>query len=255
MRAVQLDLLQRLPPELVGDASDRSQHGIRLSLRRVPPVTLPAPAESPDDLLRSLEYVVVDLETTGGSALSGHRITEFAGVRMRGTGEVVDEYSTLINPQRPIPYYITQLTRITPDMVRCAPVFPEVVPRIRTLLHGAVFVAHNAAFDYRFLKAELEQQGHELQCRTLCTVRLARRTVPEVTHRSLDALSYFFGLENEARHRAFGDARVTVEVLRRLLQRVEDRDITCWRQLEKLLRRKPRKARKRRANPHSMEEA
>ena len=256
IRAEQLELLlARLPAELVGDASRRSEQGIRLALRRTPPVELPPPVERPEDRLRALEYVVVDVETTGGSPLRGHRITELAAVRLTGTGEVLDEYSTLVNPQRPIPGYITALTRITQAMVADAPLFAEVAPRLRRLLHGAVFVAHNAGFDHRFMRMELERAGYSLAGRTLCTVRLARRTVPEVTSRSLDSLSYFFGLENEARHRAFGDARVTATLLCRLLERAEEHEVTCWQELERLLRRRARKPRRRRASPHSMEEA
>lgn len=251
---MQLDLLRLLPPELVGDASQRARLGIRISLR---PGTTPAgPALlDPGDPIRSLEYAVVDVETTGGSPLRGHRITEFAAVRVRGTGEVLEEYSTLLNPLRPIPRFITALTGIDPSMVADAPRFEEVAERIRRLLAGAVFVAHNAAFDHRFVQLEFARLGYTLPGRTLCTVRLARRTVPEVTHRSLDALSYFFGLENEARHRALGDARVTAAILRRLLDRAEEREVRRWEELERLLRRGPRRPRQRRANPHSMEGA
>ena len=255
MRALQLDLLQLLPPELVGDASDRSR-GIRISLRpgagTAGWTTVP---EHPEDELRDLEYVVVDLETTGGSAYRGHRITEFAAVRMRATGEVVDEFSTLVNPLRRIPPIITALTRITPAMVADAPRFPEIVPRVRRILEGAVFVAHNATFDHGFLSAELAQLGLPLPGRTLCTVRLARRTVPELSSRSLDSLAYFFNIDNEARHRAWGDARATAVLLRRLLERLEDHEVRCWHELEKFLRRRPRRKRKRIANPHSMEVA
>jgi DNA polymerase-3 subunit epsilon len=249
---MQLDLLARLPPELIGDASDRSKCGVRIALRQVPAAVLP---ESPEDPLRSLEYAVVDVETTGGSPLRGHRITEFAAVRVRGTGEVIEEFSTLVNPLRPIPRFITALTGIDPWMVADAPRFEEVAEQVRRVLAGAVFVAHNAAFDHRFVQLELAGCGHSLLGRTLCTVRLARRTVPEVTHRSLDALSYFFGLENEARHRALGDARVTVAILRRLLDRAEEREVWRWQELERLLRRRPRRPRRRAANPRSMEEA
>lgn len=250
----QLDLLLgRLPPELVGDASDRARSGIRIALRRpVPEAVLP---EHPDDRLRQLEYAVVDVETTGGSPLRGHRITEFAAVRLRGTGELIDEYSTLVNPLRPIPRFITALTGIDPVMAAAAPRFEDIAERVRRILAGAVFVAHNAAFDHRFVAVELAGTGQALCGRTLCTVRLARKTVPEVTHRSLDALSYFFGLENEARHRALGDARVTAEILRRLLDRVEEREVWRWHELERLLRRRARKPRRRSANPRSMEEA
>lgn len=248
----QLDLLERLPPELVGDASDRTRRGIRIGLR-LPPAGVGG--ERPDDLLRSLEYVVVDVETTGGSPLRGHRVTEFAAVRLRGTGEPVDEFSSLVNPLRSIPHFITALTGIDRAMVADAPRFEDIAEPVRRILAGAVFVAHNAAFDRRFVEAELAGTGQALSGRTLCTVRLARKTVPEVTHRSLDALSYFFGLENEARHRALGDARVTAAILRRLLDRVEEREVWRWSELERLLRRRARKPRRRAANPRSMEEA
>lgn len=250
MSALQLDLLKLLPPELVGDASDRTR-GIRLTLRSSPTQTILL--EHPDDELRSLEYVVVDLETTGGSSQRGHRITDFAAVRMRGTGEVLDEFSTLVNPLRPIPPFITALTRITPAMVADAPLFRDIMPRVRQILEGAVFVAHNAPFDHGFLGAELARWGVPLQGRTLCTVRLARKTVPEVRSRSLDSLSGFFDIANEARHRAFGDARATAVVLRRLLERLDEHEVRRWHELEAFLRRRARRKRKRTASPQPME--
>src|SRR5512134_775499 len=146
---MQLDLLARLPPELVGDDTERARHGVRIALRRVPAALLP---ESPEDPLRSLEYAVVDVETTGGSPLRGHRITEFAAVRVRGTGEVVEEFSTLVNPLRPVPRFITALTGIDRGMLADAPRFEEVADRVRRVLAGAVFVAHNAGFDHRFVQ-------------------------------------------------------------------------------------------------------
>jgi DNA polymerase-3 subunit epsilon len=254
VRSVQLDLLQLLPPELIGDASDRSR-GIRIGLRPGSAAMRTIVLEDPEDELRRLEYVVVDLETTGGSAYRGHRITEFAAVRMTSDGVVIDEFSTLVNPLRRIPPFITALTRITPDMVADAPLFHEIVPQVRRILDGAVFVAHNAAFDHGFLSAELARLNQPLSGRKLCTVRLARRTVPELGHRSLDALAYFFSIDIEARHRAFGDARATAVLLARLLDRLEDHEVRRWHELEKFLRRRPRRKRKRIANPHSMEVA
>lgn len=211
--------------------------------------------DAPSPVLRSLEYVVVDVETTGASAGHGHRVTEVAAVCVRGTGEVVEEYSTLVNPQRPIPLFITRLTNITDEMVRDAPLFAQIAPRLEQILAGRVFVAHNAAFDSAFLGAELARIGAApLAGPVLCTLRLARRLVPELPSRSLAALSDFFGVENEAHHRAFGDARATVEVLLRLLDRLDEREIVSWDQLEELLsRRRPR--RRHRATPTSMESA
>lgn len=205
--------------------------------------------------LRGLEYVVVDVETTGGSSARGHRMTELAVVRVRGSGEVVGEFSTLLNPERSIPPFITRLTRITNAMARDAPLFGEVAEEVVRLLSGSVFVAHNAGFDWRFLGAELiRTRGGCPELPQLCTVRLSRRLVPEVPSRSLDALSYYFGIENEARHRAYGDARATTVLLAHLLERLEEREVGCWGELQEFLRRR-RPRRKRTALPISMEDA
>lgn len=213
----------------------------------------PSDELSPRDPLRSLEYVIVDVETTGGAPGYGDRVTEVAVVRLNGRGSLLGEYTTLVNPERPIPPAITHLTRITQAMVARAPCFHEIAPDVQRVLDGAVFVAHNAAFDWRFLSWELGQAGAgPLRSRILCTVRLARRVVPEVSHRSLDALQFFFDVENQARHRAFGDARATAIIFRKLLDRVDEREIACWEELETLLaRRAPR--RKRQAMPTSID--
>jgi len=216
----------------------------------------PAEQELPGtDRLRSLDYVVVDVETTGGACNRGHRITEVCAVRVRGNGRVSGEFTTLVNPERPVPPVITALTRITHEMLLAAPRFEEIASDLRDFLDGAVFVAHNAPFDWGFVGYELVRacQG-PLHGRVLCTVRLARKVVPEVASRSLDALSYYFGVENEARHRAFGDARATASIFRRMLDRMDDREIESWAELETLMRRRaPR--RKRRASPEPVRDA
>lgn len=199
-----------------------------------------------EQALRSLEYAVVDVETTGGSAAHGHRITEIAVVRVRGDGSVLDSYSTLVNPLRPIPPFISSLTGITDTMVRAAPPFAEVAEEVRGLLRGRVFVAHNVAFDWGFVDRELvDAVGLGLVGRRLCTVRLARRVVPELKSRSLGTLSDFFGVENAARHRALGDARATVVVFGHLLARLEEREIHSWDGLEELLGRGTSQSRRR----------
>ncbi|HEX7120030.1 MAG TPA: exonuclease domain-containing protein [Longimicrobiales bacterium] len=203
--------------------------------------------------LRSLEYVVVDVETTGGGASRGDRVTEFAAIRIRGTGEVLEEFTTLVNPERPIPPFITRLTNITDEMVRDAPRFGEIAGEVRRLLEGGVFVAHNVSFDWRFVGHELERAtGLGLEGRRLCTVKLARRVVPEVASRSLGSLTEYFGIDNDARHRAFGDARATAAVLLRLLERVEGYEVTSWAELEALLERR-RRRRKRTSLPESID--
>jgi DNA polymerase III subunit epsilon len=251
----------RLPPGLVIDTSDAARTGIRITLRhaavrerlRVEPIDC-AGATLEDALIRSLEYAVVDVETTGGSFARGHRITEIAAVRVRGDGSVIDEYRSLINPERPIPAFITALTRITWDMVRDAPRFGDVAADIARVLGGAVFVAHNAPFDWHFVGAELNRAGVLIGGRTLCTVRLARKLVPELRSRSLDSLSYFFNIHIEARHRAYGDARATAELFRLLLDRLDEQEVTRWHELQQFLIRRVRRKRRRQANPHSMSE-
>lgn len=208
-----------------------------------------------EDSLRSLEYAVVDVETTGG-ARSGDRITEIAAVCVRGTGEVLEEYVSLVNPGRPIPPFITRLTQITDEMVRDSPRFGDIAAEVRRVLEGRVFVAHNVSFDWGFVSSELERStGEGLNGgRRLCTVRLARRLVPELDRRSLGALSEYFGIENEARHRALGDARATAALLARLLERLEEHEVEVWSELEALLAAR-RRRRRRTALPQPMEES
>lgn len=200
------------------------------------------------------EWIIVDVETTGGSPQQGHRITEIAAVRVSG-GEIRDQYSTLINPDRHIPGMITSLTGITDQMVRNAPRFHEVAPRVAEVLGGCIFVAHNAAFDWRFVSAELQRAtGCALEGRQLCTVRLARKLLPHLPSRALDALAEYYGVVIEARHRALGDAVATARVLLRFLEMLQDRDVVDWAGLEAVLgRRTPRV--KRRSSPRSMDSA
>ena len=204
--------------------------------------------------LRSLHYVVVDVETTGGSVDRGDRITEFAALCVDGTGKVIEEFQTLVNPERPIPPFITRLTNIAEEMVRDAPRFSEIAGEVARILDGRIFVAHNAAFDWHFVSRELERAtGLVLEAPRLCTVRMARRLVPEVSSRSLGSLSEYFGIENEARHRAMGDARATVEGLRRLIERAEEREIVDWDGLQEFLTSRRRSRRRRTALPTSID--
>jgi DNA polymerase-3 subunit epsilon len=204
--------------------------------------------------LHEEEWVVVDVETTGGSPHQGHRITEIAAVRVSG-GEIRETYSTLVNPDRHIPRMITSLTGITNEMVRGAPRFHEVAHRVSEVLGGCVFVAHNAAFDWRFVNSEMQRAtSHALSGRQLCTVRLARKLLPHLPSRGLDALAQYYGLEIEARHRALDDAVATAHVLLRFLDTLRDREVVDWTGMEVVLgKRAPRK--KRQISPKSMESA
>jgi len=210
-------------------------------------------SEPPIDL-DALEFAIIDTETTGVGMSRGHRITDIAIVRVNARGQVLHEYSTLVNPGRRIPGMITELTHINNRMVRTAPRFEDIAPDIRALLEGRVFVAHNAGFDWAFVSGELiRTTGRPLQARRLCTVRLARKVVPEIRSRSLDSLSYYFNVANEARHRAYGDARATAIIFRRMMERVRERDISTWQQLEHMTLRRSQR-RKRTAMPIGIEE-
>jgi DNA polymerase III subunit epsilon len=168
-------------------------------------------------------YAIVDIETTGGYA-ENHRITEIAIYHHDGM-RITDSFRTLINPERNIPYYITGLTGITSDMVMTAPCFKEVAEDIYKRLEGKIFVAHNAHFDYSFLKKELEEVGISWNSKKLCTVRLSRKIIPGLRSYSLGSLSESLGIEIVGRHRAGGDAEATVKIFDQLLRRDQDQYI------------------------------
>ncbi|GIV37007.1 MAG: exonuclease [Cyclobacteriaceae bacterium] len=162
-------------------------------------------------------FAVVDIETTGGYA-AYHRITEIAIYHHDGK-QITDFFYTLVNPGRKIPSFITGLTGITTSMVEDAPAFEEVAEDILRLLEGRIFVAHNAHFDYSFLKKEFEAAGISWQSKKLCTVRLSRRLVPGLRSYSLGSLAEALGIPVHNRHRAGGDAEATAHIFTRLLQR------------------------------------
>jgi DNA polymerase III subunit epsilon len=165
-------------------------------------------------------YAIVDIETTGGYA-ENHRITEIAIYHHNGI-EITDHFHALVNPGRNIPHYISGLTGITTEMVLDAPPFEDIAEDIFRLIEGRVFVAHNAHFDYSFLRKEFEQVGITWQTKKLCTVRLSRKIIPGLRSYSLGSLAESLGIKIQNRHRAGGDAEATVKVFNMQLQR--DRD-------------------------------
>jgi len=169
-------------------------------------------------------YAIVDIETTGGHA-KRDKITEIAIVLHNGR-EVVDQYQTLINPERTIPKYISEMTGITDDMVAEAPLFYEVAKEIVLKTEGAVFVAHNARFDYGFLREEFSRLGYAYTRKQLCTVRLSKKMLPQLRSHSLDSLIRHFNLDVSNRHRALDDALATAEVFRRITHMGEAETVT-----------------------------
>jgi DNA polymerase-3 subunit epsilon len=162
-------------------------------------------------------YAIVDIETTGGHA-SANGITEIA-ICIHNGKKVIERYSTLVNPRREIPIYISALTGITNELVENAPPFEDVAHDIYHLLNNKVFVAHNVNFDHSFVRYHLAAAGYELQCNKLCTVRLGRKIIPGLPSYGLGKICRHLGIENESRHRAAGDAEATAQLFSILLQK------------------------------------
>lgn len=191
----------------------------------------PDPAEG-RPLLRDRSFAVVDVETTGSSVSRGARIVEFSAVVVDG-GRIRDEYTTLVNPEAWIPRWVTRLTGIEPDMVEQAPRFRDIAGRVREVLEGRVFVAHNVSFDWRFVAEELRMADSLVpDGPKLCTVRLARRVLPGLRRRGLDSLARYYDVVIENRHRAGDDARATAVILIRMLEAADRQGIQYWDELE-----------------------
>jgi len=178
--------------------------------------------------LDTCRFAVVDVETTGCRAFKGDRIIEIAVVGLPrgaapGSAEPQVLFHSLVNPGIPIPMFVASLTGISAAMVQEAPPFDAVVDGLLDALQGTVFVAHNARFDWAFVSAEVRRaRGLVLQGPRVCTVRLARRLLPDLPRRNLDTVSYHFGIEIEGRHRATGDAVAAAKCLNRLIGLAKD---------------------------------
>lgn len=156
-------------------------------------------------------YSVVDIETTGGLK-GGNRITEIGIVKVQH-GKVIDTWTSLVNPERHIPGFITSLTGISDSMVYNAPVFVDIVKPLLDILAGSIFVAHNVNFDYGFIKKECEMAGHFFKMPKMCTVVESRKAFKGLKSYSLGNLSKHFNLNLTSHHRALADATATAELL------------------------------------------
>lgn len=160
-------------------------------------------------------YTIIDIETTGGRSQSD-KITEIA-IYIHDGDRIVDQFSTLINPEKTIPYFITGLTGISNEMVEDAPKFYEVAKKIIDVTQGHIFVAHNARFDYNFIKEEYKRLGYTFKREVLDTVKLSRRLIPGLRSYSLGKLCKEVNIKINNRHRAAGDALATVKLFEILL--------------------------------------
>lgn len=162
-------------------------------------------------------YSVIDVETTGGSPKSS-KITEIAIYRHDGK-KIIDEFISLVNPEIPIPEFVSNLTGITDAMVKDAPKFYEIAKRIVEITEGSIFVAHNVGFDYGMLRREFKNLGYDYRLPHLCTVITSRTLLPGQDSYSLGKLTRSLGIELIGRHRAGGDALATSKLLDLLLQK------------------------------------
>jgi DNA polymerase-3 subunit epsilon len=161
-------------------------------------------------------YAIVDIETTGGSP-GNDRITEIA-VLIHDGARIVHEFSSLVNPECKIPYYITAMTGITNEMVAGAPKFFEIARELVELTQNMIFVAHNVAFDYGFVRNEFRRLGYDYKREQLCTVRVSRKLMPGLRSYSLGRLCDDLKIVIKGRHRATGDAAATAILFDHLLE-------------------------------------
>lgn len=168
-------------------------------------------------------YAIVDIETTGGK-FNEEGITEIAIYKYDGHN-VIDQFISLVNPEKEIQEFVVKLTGINNKMLRNAPKFHEVAKRIIGITEGCVLIAHNASFDYRILRTEYNRLGYEYTRDTLCTVQLSKKLIPDEASYSLGKLCRSLGIPVTDRHRASGDAMATVKLFKLLLDKDHDKKI------------------------------
>ncbi|MFM9825960.1 exonuclease domain-containing protein [Flavobacterium sp.] len=170
-------------------------------------------------------YAILDIETTGGQ-FNEEGITEIAIYKFDGH-EIVDQFISLVNPEIPIQPFVVKLTGINNAMLRSAPKFFEIAKRIIEITNDSVLVAHNADFDYRILRTEFRRLGYDFNVKTLCTVALSQRLLPEQPSHSLGKLVRALGIPMADRHRASGDAMATVKLFKMLLDKDLNKEIVA----------------------------
>ena len=172
------------------------------------------------------EFVVFDLETTGAKC-PPCRVTEIGAFRVKNC-KIADKFHTLVNPETSIPLFITQLTGISDEMVKNAPKFREIADKFLNFIGDAVLVAHNAAFDMRFLNHEVKlvYEGYKVANPHLCTVQLSRKLIPDIENHKLNTLANYFSVGLENHHRADEDAHATAKIFVNLLNQLDELGIS-----------------------------
>lgn len=168
-------------------------------------------------------YAVIDIETSGGK-YDEEGITEIAIYKYDGH-QIVDQLIALVNPQRPMQPFVIRLTGIHPKMLRSAPKFHEIAKRIVKITENCVLIAHNASFDYRILRTEFDRLGYDFVRKTICTVELSKKILPDMPSYSLGKLCKSVGIPMSNRHRASGDALATLKLFQLLLSKDSSKEI------------------------------
>ena len=198
-----------------------------------------------DKPLVETTFAVLDLETSGGSPKLGAGITEIGVVKVKG-GEVIGSFQSFVDPGHSLPFFITELTGITDQMLISAPFIDEVLPTLFEFLGSpeeTVVVAHNSPFDMSFLKAAATVHEYEWpNYVTIDTARLARAVLDrdEVVNCKLGTLAHFFGAQTSPNHRALDDALATVDVLHGLIERLAGHGVTTFEAMRNFPSRKRR---------------
>lgn len=224
---------QKLARMLVADLIERDP---RLSLN-IDTVELADDGFDTRELMAT-EFVVFDLETTGAKA-PPCRITEIGAYRVRN-GEVAEKFETLVNPEMPIPWFITQLTGITDEMVADAPLFCNIAHEFLSFIGDSILVAHNSGFDMRFLNSEIARVYPEYRVANpcLCTVQLSRKLLPDIVNHKLKTVAEHYSIDLTNHHRASADAYATAHIFVNLLTKLSDSGVNDLAAIRKMGSRK-----------------
>ncbi len=188
--------------------------------------------------LMETEFVVFDLETTGAKA-PPCRITEIGAYRVKN-GEVTEKFETLVNPEMPIPRFITELTGINDEMVASAPSFADIAHDFLSFIGDSILVAHNSGFDMRFLNYEIGRvfADYRLANPCLCTVVLSRKLLPDIVNHKLKTVAEHYSIDLVNHHRASADAYATAHIFVNLLTKLHSRGVNDLAAVRKLGSRK-----------------
>lgn len=207
-------------PEEESIAAQNQAFTLERLIRFTPPLTTH---------IESASLVVFDFETTGLDT-NRDRIIEIGALKIRH-GQIIEEFSTLIEPDIPMTQTAANVTGITPEMLVGQPRIESVLPDLLRFMEGSLLVAHNAEFDMAFLRHACRRVGIKLEWPCFCTLKLTRQLLPQLESRNLDALAAHYGLTFEARHRSIGDCKVTSAVLHSVLAR-EGQELHTWQDLQ-----------------------